>query len=198
MFRRLFEKILGRNVDKDKILLANKVISINTKEDERKLYISRCKELVYKINNCAYLTLSDISHLNRILVSLGLNHKFDIDQYERFVDTHNIVTFAGELNLSDSQEDYIYLASIQNPLEYGISMSKYSYEDLIDYLNSINRFIYRETKKVIYNGSIDKKDITKDVIITNSHGSSSILDDLNKDSLDKSELSRKYAYYKHL
>ena len=190
-------KVIG-DINNDKFLLANKIISVNTKEDERRLYISRCKELVYKLNNSAYLTLSDISRLNKLLVSLRINHKFDLEQYERFVDTNSVVTFAGELKLDEEQEDFIYLSSIQNPLEYGISMEKYSYQDLQSYLSSINKFIYRETNRTIHNGSIDKNSITDDIIVSSNHGVLSILDDLNKDSVNGQELAKKYAYRKHL
>lgn len=188
------KKIIGKNVNKEQLLLANKVISINTKEDERRLYISRCKELVYKLDRGAYLTLSDISHLNRVFVTLGLNHKFDIEQYERFVDTRNIVTFAGDLDLESEQEDFMYVSYIQNPLEYGISVSDIEYQDLEAYLDSINKFIYRKTNKVFNNGTIDKRDVSDDMIITSSHGCYNILDDLNKTSFDNSELSKQYAY----
>lgn len=192
------EKIIKEKVDKKNLYLANKILSVKQKDNERKLYISRCKELVYKVSNGAYLTLSDISHLNRMLVTLGLNHKFDLEQYERFVDSRNIVTFAGELDLDEKQEDFVYLSYIQNPLEYGIDLDKLSYDDMVSYLNSLNKFIYRATNKVINNGTIDKNDISENMIVSNSIGFYSILDDLNKDSLDNIDLSMKYAYRRHL
>lgn len=187
------EKVIDKSINKDNLLLANKTLTLQSINLDRKIYISRYKDLVYKLENGIYLTLSDIGNINKILVDYNLNHKFDIDQYERFLETDNVMTFAGEINLNKKQEDFIYLAYIQNLSEYGIDIQEISYQSLQNYLNSINNFIYQKTKKNIHNGTIAKEDILESVIIASNYDCVSILEDLNRDE-NHLELSKKYSY----
>jgi len=183
-------------IDKDNLFIANKVISSRTPEDTS-LVIGKQKDLVYRLNDQVYLTLTDFNRLNeQFVVRRGINDLFDLDQYKRYVETNGVMTFAGRLDLNESQEDFIYLTSIQGLLEYGINYHKDNYAELLDELRNVNRFLKKYYKNNLRDSSINPDCVKENYVRANQYDLVHMQKALNEDNLNN-ELSLLYDIKKH-
>lgn len=190
-------EVVGQGLEKKNLLLGNKVIATRVANDNV-YYISKYKELLYSLGEGTYLTLSDISKINQLLINLGLDEDWNIDQYRIYTRSRNIITFTEQMTEDKDVEDGSYVTYVQSLYEYGFDPYQNSYKEIIEYLRSINDYLKRHINKNIKKGCIDQSHNFPSIVKTGYHDFDETVTLLNNDTDTGYTLSKIYQDRFHL
>lgn len=176
------------------IYLANKILTVNSKNEDRIIYyIGRKKDLLYKLEYGLYVSLTDLSYMNKMLVDRDLFRDFDEEAIRLFLRTYGVSTQVSELNIGACNKDAMYVLNLETLDDYGIDARGKCLDDYIRLVLNVNRFNRPFIKRNFNNYSINTETVKNDFVIANCYDVDDYLDRLSYDEETNQSLAKMYS-----
>lgn len=187
------DEITGYGKDK-KLYIANKVIALNAdKKDKTSFFIAKYKDLMYKVSDDVYMSLSDFCHFELLIDKYQLDINFSDKEKILFIETDGISTLVHSEDLSTVSEDAVYAANLERLADYDATYENIKYfEDYVFLINFINRFNRPFIKRNFKDSSINPETVKKEYVIANQNDLEDYIKLLNHENETNTPLRKIY------
>lgn len=184
-----------KNGHPENIYVANKVVAINQEmERTAKYFIGKKKDLLYRINSGEYVSLSDFSYLNKLLVDREMFKSFDYEEYCLFLKTYGVSTKLNDFSNVSNEHDSIGVVNLETLNDYDLGTKKRDLDDYIRFINSINRVNERYVRRNFKDPTINPETIKSDFVIANAYNFLDYVDRCQTDTVTNTPLSKIYSH----
>lgn len=176
------------------LVLANKVV-LARKGNVKQFYISLYKELFYSLDGLTYLTMSDLCGLNELINRQG----WSLEEYEAYAKTQGIMCEAAPLQEETPEFSNVpFVTDIAHIREFGYPCEgKLKQKELIEYLYKINKFVGREVKHNLNDGTFNKANVHSTYVESGVNEFDSVIEALST-ARDGYPLAKAYDLHRHL